>query len=512
MANDTNSRGLVYLIGAGPGDEGLLTLRGAEYLSSADVIVYDYLCNESLLKMARDDSEKIYAGKKASAHTLSQEEINQLLIKKALEGKNVARMKGGDPFVYGRGGEEALALAQAGIEFEIVPGITAGIAAAAYAGIPFTHRGIAVTAGFVTGHEMAGKGKSEIDWEKINGLDTLVFYMGVANLPSIVENLKKAGRSGSTPAALIRWGTRANQETVTGTLDTIVDEVEKVRLKPPALIIIGEVVSLRTQLQWFDTKPLFGKKVVVTRSRTQASTLSEKLRRAGARVIELPTIDIRPLKDQSAIDWEIDRLKEYSWLVFTSINSVEIFMNRLFDSGKDVRILAHMQFAVIGGETEKQLRSYGIKADLVPEKFTSYAVVECFKQLTEDFDKVRVLIPGSDIARDVIPEGLRALGAQVTEIAVYENRLPDYTGERLDEIFGDSPDLVTFTSSSTVSNLVKILKGHNRAEYINTIRGASIGPVTSETAGQNGINLALEAETHTIKCLFEEILHYMESR
>lgn len=510
MINKKDSRGTVYLIGAGPGDEGLLTLRGAEYLSTADVIVYDYLCNKAFLKMARGDSEKIYVGKQASVHTLKQVEINQLLVEKALEGKNVARMKGGDPFVYGRGGEEALALVEAGILFEIVPGITAGIAAAAYAGIPFTHRGIAVTAGFVTGHESAGKETSDIDWEKINGLDTLVFYMGVANLPGIVEKLKKAGRSGSTPAALIRWGTRTDQETVAGTLDTIVEEVEKAGLKPPALIIVGDVVGLRPQLQWFDKKPLFGKKIVVTRSRTQASTLSEKLKRAGAHVIELPTIQICPLEDQSSIDTEINRLKEYGWIVFTSVNGVDIFMSRLFECGKDIRSLAHIQFAVIGGETGKQLRSYGIVADLVPDKFTSYEVVESFKKLQIDFNIMKVLIPGSAIARDVIPEGLRELGARVTEIAVYENNLPEYGRAELDEIFGETPDLVTFTSSSTVSNLVDILKSHECTKYMKTLRGASIGPVTSETAVEKGITLALEAKTHTIQCLFEEILQYME--
>lgn len=507
MKNKTN-QGMVYLVGAGPGDEGLLTLRGAEYLQSAHVVVYDYLCNEALLKMARKDAEIIYVGKQAAAHTLSQEEINQLLIDKAIEGKNVIRMKGGDPFVFGRGGEEALALVDAGIEFEVVPGITAGIAASAYAGIPFTHRGVATTAGFVTGHEMAGKGKSHIDWENISGLDTIVFYMGVKNLPVIVEKLKKTGRRGSTPVALVRWGTRSNQQTVTGTLDSIVGEVEKVQLKPPALIIVGDVVNLRLKLQWFDNKPLFGKRIVVTRSRTQASSLSLKLKRAGADIVELPTIDIHPLGDQGLIDQEINELEKYDWMVFTSVNSVDIFMERLFHSGRDVRSLYLMKLAVIGNETAKVLKKYGLVADLMPERFTSYAVVDEFKKIQCTLSGRNVLIPGSLIARDVIPEGLKEIGAQVHTVAIYENRLPQYSGEKIDEIFQNTPDLVTFTSSSTVSHLVEIFESLDRMEYIKIIKGASIGPITSETIAESGIELALEAEEHTINCLVDKILKF----
>ncbi len=505
MNNKTN-RGMVYLVGAGPGDEGLLTLRGAEYLQSAHVVVYDYLCNEALLKMAHNDAEIIYVGKQAAAHTLSQEEINQLLIDKAKEGKNVIRMKGGDPFVFGRGGEEALALVESGIEFEVVPGITAGIAASAYAGIPFTHRGVATTAGFVTGHEMAGKEKSDIDWDKISGLGTLVFYMGVKNLPVIVEKLKKTGRKGSTPVALVRWGTRSNQQTVTGTLDSIVGEVDNVQLKPPALIIVGEVVNLRSKLQWFDNKPLFGKRIVVTRSRTQASFLCEKLKRAGADVLELPTIDILPLSDQSLIDQEINELEKYDWMVFTSVNSVDIFMERLFNSGRDVRSLYLLKLAVIGNETAKVLKSYGLVADLMPGRFTSFAVVDEFKKIQCTLNRKNVLIPGSLIAGDVIPEGLKEMGADVHTVAIYENRLPQYRVEQIDKIFQKTPDLVTFSSSSTVNHLVEILESLGRMEYVKAIKGASIGPITTETAVERGIELALEAKEHTINGLVDEIL------
>lgn len=507
MKRKTES-GTVYLIGAGPGDEGLLTLRGAEYLQSADVVVYDYLCNVAFLKMAREDAELIYAGKQASSHTLSQDEINQLLVGKAQEGKNVARLKGGDPFVFGRGGEEALVLKESGVDFEIVPGITAGIAVSAYAGIPFTHRGVATTAGFVTGHEMGGKEKSDIDWENIGGLDTLVFYMGVKNLPVIVEKLKSVGRSGDTPAALVRWGTRSNQETVTGTLNTIVEEVENVQLKPPALIIVGEVVKLRSQLQWFDKKPLFGKKIVVTRSRTQASVLSEKLKRAGAEVFEFPTIEIHAIEDQSPIDKEITELEKYEWMIFTSVNSVHIFMDRLFKSGKDVRSLNSLKLAVIGNDTARKLREYGLNADLMPERFTSFGVIEEFQNRLYSIKGKQILIPGSLIARDVIPLGLEDMGAEVNTVAIYENRLPDYRVEKIDEIFHSMPDLFTFTSSSTVNNLVEILESAGRREYVKQIKGASIGPITTETAVEKGITLAFEAKEHTINCLVDEILNY----
>ncbi|MCK5200298.1 MAG: uroporphyrinogen-III C-methyltransferase, partial [Spirochaetales bacterium] len=373
--NNLNTKGKVYLIGAGPGDIGLLTIRGAEYLSSADVVIYDYLSNDLLLSMARNDSEQIYVGKKASNHTLAQEDINSLLVKKAREGKSVARLKGGDPYVFGRGGEEALALSDAGIEFEVVPGITAGIAAAAYAGIPFTHRGITSTAGFITGHEMDGKDESGIDWRSIAGLGTLVFYMGVRNLPVIVSNLKKEGRSGSTPAAIVQWGTMTSQRSAEGTLDTIVDVVKKENISTPALIIIVDVVRLRSRLNWFEKKPLFGKKIIVTRSRAQASGLSKELRELGAEVIEFPTIEISLIPDNSNLDRAIDSISVYSWIIFTSVNSVDIFFKKVM-SKKDVRILAGIKIAVIGSATAMSLSEYGIKADIIPEQFTSEGILK----------------------------------------------------------------------------------------------------------------------------------------
>ncbi|MCP4296459.1 MAG: uroporphyrinogen-III C-methyltransferase [Proteobacteria bacterium] len=509
MADSTKKSGTVYLIGSGPGDTGLMTLRGAEYIKDADVIIYDYLCNSDFLKMSSSECTKIYVGKQSGSHTLSQEEINRLLIEQASMGKKVARLKGGDPFVFGRGGEEAIALFDAGITFEIIPGVTAGIAASAYAGIPFTHRGIAATAGFVTGHESSGNGDSKIDWNKISGLETIVFYMGVKNLPVIIEKLKSAGRNADTPVALVRWGTKNNQKTVVGTIGTILEKVEKSGLKPPALIIVGEVVSLRDKLKWFENKALFGKKIVVTRSRTQSSSLCKKITRLGAQVIELPTIEIHPLDDQSEIDSILNGIKKYSWIVFTSVNSIEIVMGRLITDKRDVRSLFESKIAVIGNESEKSLLKYGLKADLIPEFQTSEGIVDAFRDRKIDISGKKILIPGSEISRDIIPGGLSDLGGEVNSVAIYENRIPVYDKEILDDIFETAPDLVTFTSSSTVSNLVKVLKTNNREQYISRIKGGSIGPVTSKTAIREGIDLALEADEHTIDGLIKEILNYL---
>lgn len=504
--NNRGLKGKVYLIGAGPGDVGLLTIKGSEYLSSADVVVYDYLSNDSLLSIAGSDSEKIYVGKKASDHTLTQDGINNLLVKKALEGKSVARLKGGDPYVFGRGGEEALALSDAGIKFEVVPGVTAGIAAAAYAGIPFTHRGITSTAGFITGHEMDGKDESGIDWKAIAGLGTLVFYMGVKNLPVIVSNLKKEGRSGSTPAAIVQWGTMTSQRSAEGTLDTIVDVVKKEKISTPALIVIGDVVSLRSKLNWFEKKPLFGKKIIVTRSRSQISGLSKELRELGAEVIEFPTIEIYPIPDNSNLDRAIDSISDYSWIIFTSVNSVDIFFKNVMRNN-DVRILAGIKIAVIGSATAMSLIKYGIKADIIPEQFTSEGIVKELESDKAELKGKKVLIPGSLIARDLLPVSLTAMGAIVDAVPVYENKMPEYTSEYIDSIFDNNLYLCTFTSSSTVTNLIKILEENNRSKYISKISGASIGPITSETAKEAGIRLSIEAGTHTIPALVSEIVN-----
>jgi len=504
-----NKTGKVYLIGAGPGDEGLFTIKGMECLKTADTVIYDNLINPSLLKNCKAGAELIFVGKMASNHTLTQDEINQLLIDKAKEGKNIARMKGGDPLVFGRGSEEAMELKNNGIEFEFVPGVTSGIAAPCYAGIPFTHRGFTATAAFITGHEDPNKEDTDINWEKLaTACGTLVFYMGVKNLPNIVEQLTKNGRSPQTPVALVRRGTYNHQETYTGTLENIVEVAKTNNVKPPVITIVGEVVSLREELRWFDKRPLFGRRTLVTRSRTQASELKLKLENLGADVIEFPTIDIQPVKDLSVLDVHLKALSTFTWVVFTSVNAVDIFFKRLFEIGLDSRALFGVKVAVIGEETGITLKKYGVQHDLVPEKYTSESTVAALLKVKQDFSTDKVLLPTSAIARDVISTELKKRGAQIVSVTVYDNFVPGYTTEEMDKIFSQVPELITFTSSSTVTNLVEILKIHGKENLLSQIKGASIGPVTSDTLKQNNIQIALEAEVHTIEGLVNAINQY----
>ncbi len=361
--------GFVSLIGAGPGDPDLLTLRGAEALASADVVVYDYLANPALLVHAPPGAERIYVGKKAGSHTLSQDEISALLVKFALAGQRVARLKGGDPFVFGRGGEEALALVEAGVSFEVVPGVTSAVAAPAYAGIPVTHRGLASSFAVITGHEDPTKEESAVDWPRLaTGVDTLVFLMGVGNLPRIVEQLLAHGRPADTPVALVRWGTMPDQQTVSGTLVDITEKVKAAGLRPPAVTVVGPVAELREHLCWFEKRPLFGQRVLVTRTRQQASALSAQLRALGAEAIELPTIRIAPPEDWAPLDATIATLAVFDWIVFTSVNGVGHFWARLEAAGLDARALHGVRLAAIGPATAAELEARGLRADYVPDE------------------------------------------------------------------------------------------------------------------------------------------------
>jgi len=495
--------GEVYITGAGPGDELLITLKAVECLKKADVVVYDNLVNASLLGYCGHHCVMIYAGKKAGHHIMEQDAINETLIRYALEGKTVVRLKGGDPFVFGRGGEEALALAEKNIPFEIVPGVTSGIAALAYAGIPVTHRTCGSTMTFVTGHESPGKSESDIDWEALSRLrGTIVFYMGVKRLPNIVMRLIANGKAADTPAALVRWGTTSKQEIITGTLTDIAQKAVEANFQPPALIVVGEVVELRTQLQWFEKRPLFKKRILVTRSRKQASGLAQILSDLGAEVTELPTIDIQPMEDYEELGKAIQRLESYKWIIFTSVNALDIFMDRLHQAHYDSRALHANKIAVIGEETAIALGRYGLSPDLKPERFTSEGVVDAFKQCVPVKD-CNILIPTSDIARDVISSTLRELGAVVDFVPVYRNVIPAYEQEYITDLFSRPYDFVTFTSSSTVNNLVGLLNQYGLQKEIEQIRGASIGPVTSATARKHRIEIVTEANPHTIKGLVE---------
>ena len=502
--------GKVYLLGAGPGDPGLITVKATQCIQSCDVIIYDYLASPALLSIATENTEMIYVGKKGGDHTMKQEQINQLIVDKALEGNTVCRLKGGDPYIFGRGGEEAEILKAHHIPFEVVPGITSGIAAPAYAGIPLTHRKMTSTLAFVTGHEDPTKTESSIDWCSLaKGIGTLVFYMGVKQLPGIVEQLLKHGKSPETPVALIRWGTTCRQQTVTGNLSTIVDIVKAAKLRAPAIIVVGDVVQLREQLNWFEQKPLLGKTIVVTRARQQASDLVKQLAELGAECIECPTIKIVPSDNKTPMIDAIERIVDYDWLVFTSVNGVLSFFEQLFDMEKDVRILGHLKLCTIGPVTAQQLMAYGLKTDILPKTYRAESVVEAFRQ--ESIKGKRVLLPRAKEARKVLPESLREMGAIVDEVTAYQTiAVSDHQKDVIERIRQAEIDMVTFTSSSTVTNFCDLFPETIQSDvFKEKVTIASIGPITSETARNKGLLVSVEAESFTIPGLVQIITeHY----
>ncbi len=497
-------QGKVYLVGAGPGDPGLLTLKAKNVLEKADVVIYDYLANPRFLSFCKDDAEKIYVGKKGGHHTLSQEEINELLVKKAKEGKAVVRLKGGDPFLFGRGGEEAEALQKEGIPFEVIPGVTSAIAVPAYAGIPVTHRDYTSTLAIITGHEAEGKAESKIDFSALARIGTLIFLMGMKNLLLIVENLIKEGKGPETPVGIIQWGTTFKQKTVTGTLKDIIQKVKEKGIGAPAIIVIGEVVKLREKFNWFELKPLFGLKVLVTRARHQASKLVEKLEELGAYCCEIPTIKIVPLlKPENPV---FDELSYYDWLIFTSANGVEIFFKTLLQTKKDLRVISHLKIAVIGSATKEALEKHYLKPDIVPIKnFTQEGLAEAFSGI--NLKGKRILLARAKEARQVLPEALKNMGADVKILPVYETVIPEESKEELNRVLKEGIDLVTFTSSSTVKNFFKLLEDKKLLEKVYF---ASIGPITSRTLKEYGFNPHIEARKYTIDGLVSAIRTYFE--
>ena len=503
------SRGKVYLIGAGPGDPGLFTLKGKRCLEEADVVVYDYLANPRLLRYVKPDAEVIYVGKRAGQHTLPQEEIGRLLVERAHQGKVVARLKGGDPFVFGRGGEEAEELVAARIPFEVVPGVTAAVAAPAYAGIPLTHRDFTSTVAFVTGHEDPTKEETSIAWDKIaTGIGTLVFFMGVGQLPEIVARLTQHGRSPDTPAAVIRWGTRAEQEVVTGTL---ADLAEKCRgMKPPALIVVGEVVALREKLRWFEAMPLSGRRILITRAREQASSFAQLLEAAGAEVMEFPTITFAPPESWGPLDAAIVRLREYQWIIFTSANGVRFFWERLQAAGRDVRDLFGMTVCAIGPATAAELQSLGVRADIVPAEFKAEALVEAIGTVAgaDGLRGSRVLLARAAEAREVLPEELTRRGAQVDVVPAYRTVKSAPDAEVLRDMLREGKiHAVTFTSSSTVKHFLELV-GEEAETLLKGVVVASIGPITAETAARHGIVSHIVPENYTIPTLAEALIKH----
>jgi len=502
--------GKIYLVGAGPGDPGLITIKGLDCIRNADVLIYDFLASPLLLKHVRENAEIIYVGKKGGDHTLSQDRINALIVEKAREGLNVVRLKGGDPFIFGRGGEEAEALIDAGIPFEIVPGITSAIAAPTYAGIPLTHRKFTSTVAFVTGHEDPTKEESSIDWAAIaSGIGTIVFLMGVKNLPHITGQLVNHGMKPDTPVALIRWGTTPRQVTVTGTLETIVDRVEAAGLKPPAIIIVGHVVKLRERMKWFENRSLMGKKIVVTRAREQASELVQILTDLGAECLECPTIKVRPPDDVTPLDEAIEALSEYDWLVFTSVNGVDFFFDRLFQKGMDVRAVSNLHTAVIGPATEKRLFDFGLKSDIVPESYRAESVIEAFR--SENITGKKILLPRAKEARPILPVELTKMGAVVDEISAYcTHAVQDNIDELLSELENKAIDIITFTSSSTVTNFKALLPPERFENLMRNVIIASIGPVTADTAKKLGFHVHIVAASYTIPGLCQAIQQHFD--
>ncbi len=511
-----NLPGKVFLVGAGPGDPGLITVKGLRCLQQADVVVYDRLLDPALLRSASPAAELVFVGKERGRQALTQDEINQLLVERAAAGNSVARLKGGDPFVFGRGGEEAQVLSRRGIPFEVVPGITSAIAAAAYAGIPLTQRRVATCFTVVSGSEDPTKPESVVPWDVLARTGgTLVVLMGWAALQSILETLRREGMAPDTPVALVQWGTWQKQRTVTGSLADGVERAQAAGLTPPVVAVIGPVVNLREELRWFDRQPLFGKKTLITRSRPQASLLRTLLAEQGAESLELPTIEIAPLANYAELDAALAQhaALPYSgdrggyWLIFASVNAVEAVFARLEAVGKDARALAGAAIGAIGPATAAALSQRGIRADFIPRSSVSEAVAA--ELAGQDWDGVPVLLPGADIGRDALAQGLAQRGAHVTRVAAYRTVTPPDAGPTAHKLLEQGVDIITFTSSSTVRNLLDILEGDKR--LLEPALIACIGPVTAATARELGLRVDLVAAESTVEGLVDVLVrHFAE--
>jgi uroporphyrinogen III methyltransferase/synthase len=534
----SESRGIVYLVGAGPGDPGLLTVRGAKLLDQADVVVYDYLANPELLSYC-PQAEKIYVGKKAASHTMTQDEINSLLVDLASKGKRVVRLKGGDPFVFGRGGEEAEALVAAGLRFEEVPGITAAIAGPAYAGIPVTHRDFNSSFTLITGHEKeeeykddaakargSATGSSDLDWSVIAKLPCVAFYMGVKSLSRICAKLIENGKDPSTPAATIQWGTRANQRTCVSTVKDLPQAIVDQKIGSPAITIVGKVVTLRETMNWFETRPLFGQTIVVTRTRHQASELTTKLQELGANVIEAPTIELHPpatwdevdkalrIREprQSTLNTPHSTINPWDWIVFTSANGVRFTRDRLRSLGRDVRVFGSAKIAAIGDATADAIRNdLSLHVDLCPESFVAEALANALQERGQIAGK-RFLLLRADIARPILREKLQqAHAAEVRDVAIYETKPASALPQKLlDALNEKSVHWITFASSSTAKNFVALLGSDERTK-LKQVKIASIGPITTATLRDLGLEPTIQADIFNIDGLVQAI-HNAASR
>ena len=507
----------VHLIGAGPGDPGLLTVKGAQALASAAVVVYDRLLSPALLDLAPPAARRIFVGKERGRQALTQSEINALLIDEAQAGNRVVRLKGGDPFVFGRGGEEAIALARAGIPYAIVPGVTSAVAAAAYAGIPVTHRGLSTSVTIVTGSEDPSKGDTATNWPALaQSGGTIVVLMGWAALPGIAAVLQDNGMPPGTPVALVQWGTWPRQRVVAGTLADIAERGHDAGIAAPVIAVIGAVAGLRDDIAWFDRRPLWGKRILVTRSRTQASRLVELLADLGSEPIELPSIEIAPLDDYAALDAALAEFAHADtaladnqgtpgrWIIFASVNAVQYVWERLRTMGMDARCFAGVSVGAIGPATARALRERGIEPDFIPQRSVSESVVD--ELSGRDWAGVPVLLPGSAIGRDALAAGLTELGANVRRIAAYQNTRPADAADRARAVLQAGVAVVTFTSSSTVRNLLDIL-GSDR-HLLDDCRIACIGPITAAAAADAGLPVDITAAEHNVEGLAAALAAY----
>ena len=504
-------KGKVYIVGAGPGDIGLLTIKGLKCLQKAETIIYDFHLNSQVLNKGNQEAELIYAGKRGGTHSMSQEDINRTLIEKALEGKVVCRLKGGDPFVFGRGGEEAEALSAEGIDFEIVPGVSSAVAAPAYAGIPLTHRLYSSSLAIVPGYEDPTKKESSINWAGLSsGVGTIVFLMAVKNINLICLKLIENGRSPETPVAVIRWGTRADQTTIVSNLAKIADTIKEKEIRPPAVVVVGEVVKLRENLKWFERKPLFGHRVLVTREHPGDL---EKLEELGAEIIEFPTIKIVPPVNWDELDRGIDSIETYDWLIFTSLNAVKYFFARFFERDRDIRDLKGLKVCSIGSKTGSFIRKFGIKTDLIPEKFNAEGLIDSFsKEAGMNSPKllkgVRFLMPRAEVAREVLPEKIRELGGEIDVVIAYRAVKSELLGKRLRRFLKEGKiSVATFTSAATFNNFISIID-NNVDEFLKGVAIAVIGPVTARAVEKAGFSVDIMPEEATVEALASEIIDW----
>lgn len=512
-----NSQGIVYLVGAGPGDIGLLTVKGLRCLQKAEAVIYDFHLNAQILNYIRHDAEFIYAGKRGGHHTMTQDEINAAIVAKAREGKIVCRLKGGDPFVFGRGGEEAQVLVEAGIPFEVVPGVSSSIAAPAYAGIPLTHRLYSSSFAVIPGYEDTTKDESAIDWAKLaTGVGTLVFLMAVKNIDTLTAKLIEHGRRPDTPVAVVRWGTRSDQQTLVSTLKDIAAQVRENEIKPPAVMVIGDVVNLRQELSWYEKKPMFGQRILVTREHMEGFDVLEDL---GAEVVQFSTVDIVPPETWADIDAALDRIQTYDWLIFTSANGVKYFFGRMIERELDIRELRGIRLCAIGPKTARALQQFGLRVDLVPAEFRAEGLIDAFIKMKGSTAEggvpapgtagqlagMRFLLPRAAQAREIFPDKVRELGGVIDLPVAYRAIKPDYHGKRLRRFLQEGRvTVVTFTSAATFTNFREIMGG-DADELLKRVAIAVIGPVTARAVEKAGLQVTIMPEEATVEAMVDSI-------